>query len=107
MRKREIDNSFGQYIRRLRVQACLSMGHCARAFDVSVCYWSNVENCQKPPFPVNGKVDYRKLADMLNTDYNDLIRRGTGGSEARAQLIAMVQQASDEEVMNLLAKLAD
>lgn len=52
---------FGDQLREWRVAAKKTMGQVARALDVTVVYYSDIENGRKPPFPFRDRY-YEALA---------------------------------------------
>lgn len=64
-------NPFGDRLRALRHTADKTMGEVARALEVSVVYYSDVENGRRQPFPRESS-RYEKLAQVLGGDAHEL-----------------------------------
>ena len=78
-----VDNrAFGQLLRSLREGRRLSMSAVARAIQVSVVYYRDVERGTRRPFS-SIKIDFAALATILGTDAGELQR---AAAEARGQL---------------------
>ena len=70
-----VDNrAFGQLLRSLREGRRLSMSAVARAIQVSVVYYRDVERGTRRPFS-SIKIDFAALATILGTDAGELQRR--------------------------------
>ena len=74
--------AFGQLLRSLRQRRRLSMSAVARAIQVSVVYYRDVEHGTRRPFS-SIKIDFATLAKTLGTDADELQRVA---AEERGQL---------------------
>lgn len=94
-------NPFGDHLRALRHEAQRSMGQIARAIDVSVVYFSDVENGRRPPFAYD-PIRYKTLAEALNTDVKDLVSRAEEVRKLEIDLSKMRKE--DAQVTLALAR---
>jgi transcriptional regulator with XRE-family HTH domain len=76
------NRAFGQFLRSLREGRRLSMSAVARAIQVSVVYYRDVERGTRRPFS-SIKIDFAALATTLGTDADELKR---AAAEERGQL---------------------
>lgn len=94
--------AYGRELRRLRLEAGLSMGQVARAIGVSVVHYSRVENGKENPFPPGRTVDYRVLAKILRTSATEL--QTLAASERRIELDLKDQRQDVREFAVELAR---
>jgi transcriptional regulator with XRE-family HTH domain len=70
-------SAFGQLLRSLRQRRRLSMSAVARALQVSVVYYRDVERGTRRPFS-RVRIDFAVLAKTLGTDADELQRAAAG-----------------------------
>jgi transcriptional regulator with XRE-family HTH domain len=104
---RKNDTAFAALLRDLRIKAGLSMGQVARAVGVTTVYYSEIENAKKPAPPLEGKIDYFKLAEVLKADGNQIINTA-GQSRQRVRFdLTGAPEGARSMAMNLARRLND
>jgi transcriptional regulator with XRE-family HTH domain len=77
MTKLAHESAFGQLLRAHRQRRRLSMSAVARALEVSVVYYRDVESGTRRPFS-RVRIDFAVLAKTLGTDADELQRAAAG-----------------------------
>lgn len=97
---------FGDLLFKLRTKAKLSMGQIARELGMSTVYYSEVEHSKKKPF-THKKVDYQKLADLLDTD-REILEKAAKKERLKMSMSFLSElKPSNQEMMLRLARKLD
>lgn len=87
---------FCELLEKSRKKRGLTQTHVAARLEISKVYYSEVEKGSKPPFPVDGKVDYTVLAKMLGVKKETLVRlSGRTTEEGSAELRDLIMRAME------------
>jgi transcriptional regulator with XRE-family HTH domain len=105
--KRKNDTAFSAMLRDLRIKAKLSMGQVARATGVTTVYYSEIENAKKPPPPLGGKVDFTKLAEVLEGDVHKMMNAAAHSRERVRLDLSDAPEDTRSLAMNLARRLND